>query len=120
MSEYVRMGTLSDFPLLQRIEIALFSNPPATNIVIKGKTHHFHRLVRGTIGGLNYRGYLYLQQNPRSGSSYARRACPPTNHRIIWVIRLREGGDEYVGRIDEGIVWGKPGCFKTKTAKKGA
>lgn len=104
---FIRQGTLDEFPQLKRIANAIFQG---SNFVdLDGKRIYTKKMAGGTITGLDHKGIRYVEQNPASGSTYARRAR--AGEKIIWVMRTNGG---YIGRIDNGIVWKDPKHIKPK------
>ena len=61
---------------------------------------------------VDHQGLRYIQQNPRSNSVYAKRA--QDGAKIVWVIRLRD--NQYIGCVDEGRIWRKPGLIRQEGA----
>jgi hypothetical protein len=122
---YVRQGLLEDFPLVNKIHNAIFAkrdtvilpdpteeNPKRTvRVVVQG-------MAGGTIRGVDFKGIRYVEQNPAKNSPYAKRSRPysednPTGEdaKIIWVFK----GGNYIGLIDNGVVWKDPKHIKQPT-----
>lgn len=107
---YRNEGSLSKYPELQAICGAIFSRAMYFSLPNGGRLRT--RLFKGQLFAVEHEGLRYVEQNPDTSSAYAARAREGV--RIVWVIRVarKVNGqwvkcNEWVGRIEDGIVWRK-------------
>ncbi len=107
---YRNEGSLSKFPELQAICGAIFSR--AMHFSLPNGTRLRTRLFKGKLFAVEHEGKRYVEQNPNTSSAYATRTRGGA--RIVWVIRIARkiNGqwvpcNEWLGRIEDGIVWRK-------------
>ena len=97
-----RIGSVADFAVLKEIYRAVMEHRAFAQI--NGTTVFTRRFAGGTIFGMDYQNRRYIEQNPKTSSQYAVQAR--SGVKIMWVIDLKF--NEYLGRVDEGIVWARP------------
>ncbi len=90
------MTHLEALAYAQRFHRHLFGLPvdgplPAVEITL---------MAGGQAKAVDYQGYRYLTQNPKTGSTYARMAR--TGRRISWVIDL--ASNQWIARIIDGTL----------------
>ena len=109
-SGYRNRGSVSQFPVLQSICGAIFSR--AMHFSLPTGQRLRTKLFKSTLFAVEHEGLRYVEQNPKTQSAYAARAR--AGGRIVWVIRIArkvEGRwvacNEWLGRIEDGIVWMK-------------
>jgi len=78
---------------------AIFSGQD--KIIYKGKTHCRKMLKKGTLKSFKIDGVSYIEQNPDTASSFARRAR--MGAKIMWIIR----GSNYEGYVEDGKAFRK-------------
>lgn len=116
---WVLQGPMEQWVAVRAIFGAIFSRAPFVEFG-PGQKLPVQRFRNGTVLGVEYKGSLYVEQNPATGSTFAARAR--RGEKIIWVIRVRKeidvGGrkqmvktNEYVGRIDKDGVWKKTSAY---------
>ena len=66
-------------------------------IEIDGYTYHLDRTPRKGLRFYEIEGYSYLEQNPDTGSNWAKMA--QEGHKIMWVIK----GRRYLAQVRDGI-----------------
>ena len=100
-----QVGPVGKYLVLNQIWMAVTEHRPYATI--KGAPVFTKKFAGGTIFGMDYQNRRYIEQNPRTSSQYAVRAR--RGEKIMWVISLTT--NEYLGRVDEGIVYLKPGLM---------
>jgi hypothetical protein len=99
---YRNAGRVEQFGELKAIWEAIWSRasmvqlPDGTKATIKS-------YKGGTLWAVEHKGLKYIQQNPNTRSAYADRA--KGGSKIVWVIRQEP--NEYLGYIENGVVWMK-------------
>lgn len=109
-SGYQNMGSVSRFPELQSICGAIFSK--ATHFSLPNGQRVKTKIFKRELFAVEHEGVRYVEQNPQTTSAYAERAR--AGARIVWVIRTARkingqwvACNEWLGRIEDGVVWMK-------------
>lgn len=104
------LGSVSQYPDLQAIAGAIFSR--AMYFSLPDGTRLRTKLFKASLFAVEHDGLRYIEQNPNTRSAYADRA--KSGARIAWVIRIYKRVDnnwtpcnEWLGRVEDGIVWRK-------------
>ncbi len=97
---YRNLGDVVEFAELNAIYLAIAAHKDTFQIP-NGNMLFTKKFKGGTLYAVDHKGIRYMEQNPNTGSAYAKKS--QEGAKIVWVIRLREGG--YLGYIEDGIVW---------------
>jgi hypothetical protein len=98
------VGHLSEFPELNEIVGAIFKRQFLQVRLSNGQIVKASAFQPKNLWYVDHAGLRYVEQNPSTGSEYARRAR--SGIRIVWIIRKSDS--QYLGRVDDDRVFAKP------------
>lgn len=96
---YRNLGPVDQFAVLNCIYEAIVERKQMF-VLPDGTSLQTRRFLGGEIYAVDYNGIRYIQQNPRTHSSFANRAREGA--KIVWAIRKQP--NTYLGYIEDGIV----------------
>jgi len=96
------LGAVSRFPELCQIYQAIVNKQKFW--AFGGQAREVGLFHEKNLRYVDHNGIRYVEQNPNSQSAYADRAR--RGAKIVWCIRLSD--NQYVGRIENGVVYKAP------------
>ena len=99
---YRNLGEVVQFNELAAIYESIVKHMPQRRLP-NGDFYITKKFKGGTLYAVDYKGIRYVEQNQNTPSAYAERARQGA--KIVWVIRKAD--NEYLGYIEDGVVWMK-------------